>query len=177
MNVGNDIRDMIIADGETMDVFIGTEPDLPDEAVTIYMLPGQAPDPKFILNYPRLQIRVRARDYETAYNTAYRMLDDLVGRDPQIVNSSMYTAIYGVSDVFYLDKDTKNRFIFAFNIRLVVEANTSSNRKSLAGYEVYGSVIEQFVLDLGGPYSAEEYILKFDKFVNIDYPAMAGIGD
>jgi hypothetical protein len=124
-----DIADMLVADtslGLTVagNLFVGKEPTGPDNVVTIYdtygfpnqlTLAGKGED----YYYPTIQIRVRNRDYRTAYNLAHDIMVSLHGRAQETWNDTLYSKIANTNGVSLLDWDDNGlvRFIVNFEIQ------------------------------------------------------------
>ena len=123
-----DIKDMLEAEsslGLTFagNLFIGKEPDQPDDTTTIFDTPGFPDQLTFekneIYEYPSIQIRVRSNDYLTGINLARDIKDSLHGRGHETWNDTLYTVIRCVSGPALLDWDDHNRprFVINFNIQ------------------------------------------------------------
>lgn len=107
-------------------IFIGREPPEPDSTVTIYDTPGDAPNPKWLLDEPRFQVRIRAKTYELAWAKAEAVKRALLGLPSQTVNGTVYVGIWLVSDTGFLMQDELNRTIFVQTYRIIREPNSVS---------------------------------------------------
>lgn len=103
-------------------IFIGKEPAMPNNSVTIYDTPGYPP--QLGLNdkgyeFPSIQIRVRDSSYVNGWDRAEIIKDSLHGRAQVTVNGTLYSVISCTSGPFFLDWDSKNRvrFVLNFNIQ------------------------------------------------------------
>ena len=127
-----DIKDMLEAWGDssgftfgftfTTDLFIGKEPILPKNCVTIFDILGFAPELNLTTQgyeYPSIQIRVRNVDYYDGWNICNEIKDSLHGRSHQTWNGTLYTVIYCSSGPALLDWDDNGncRLIVNFNIQ------------------------------------------------------------
>jgi hypothetical protein len=118
-------------------IFIGSEPDedeannIPDTVITIYDTPGDAPHPKFRLDYPRFQVRVRANDYLEGINKLEECKSALLGLPSQTINGTIYEGIWSVTDTGFLRKDEKGRSIFASTFRIIREPSDGTHRLPL----------------------------------------------
>lgn len=133
-NPAKDIRATLVDDdGVTTDIFIASEPSSPDECITLYNTAGgEAPSPKFLLDFPGLQVRSRANSYETAYANLLEVFDLLVGRAAFIKNTTRYTGIIALTNIFEIGQDENERRILAVNLKLFVEpANASQHRSAI----------------------------------------------
>lgn len=112
-------------------IYIGSEPDTPDRTVTLYDTAGEAPNPKWLLDFPRFQVRVRAVKYEDAYNQAEAVKSRLLGLPSQDLGGIRYNGIYVVIDTAFLMKDDKQRFIFTSSWRIIREPVVGQHRRPL----------------------------------------------
>lgn len=126
-NPASDLKDMIEAGDLELyyndNLYIGTEPPLPRDCVTIFDTAGRAP--QMMLNpedngyeYPSVQIRVRNIDYLTGWSLIESIKALLHGLHQETWNSTLYSVIYCASGPALLDKDDNGncRFIINFNI-------------------------------------------------------------
>lgn len=114
-------------------IFIGQEPSTSDTTITIYPTGGNAPSPKFLLNYPSVQVRVRgaAGGYLDARAKIQAISDALLGLPSQTLNSDRWVAINQVGDITSLGPDQNNRPRLVLNFALIIEPNTGTYRQSL----------------------------------------------
>jgi len=93
-------------------LFIGNEPSKPDTCVTIFDTPGFAPDKHFDPTdryyRPSIQIRVRSKDYVTAY-TLVNAIKMALHNLHLAINDTVYTAIYCSQEPALLDWDQNGR--------------------------------------------------------------------
>ena len=122
-----DIKEMLEAGSLELyyndNLYIGTEPPLPADCVTIFDTAGRGPqmllDPENDgYEYPSVQIRVRNIDYLTGWTLIENIKALLHGKHQETWNSTLYSVIYCASGPALLDKDDKGncRFIINFNI-------------------------------------------------------------
>src|SRR5690606_5849257 len=116
-------------------IWIGKEPHQPDQAVVITRTGGLPPDPKWLLDYPKYQIRVRgAKDnYAQALSKAEDIKDVLLGIDSQDINGDRLVSVTMTSDIAFIGYDENDRPHFSLNFRLITEPAPSalSNREAL----------------------------------------------
>ena len=117
-------------------LWIGGQPtNKPIRCVAIYDSGGLAPDPKWRLDNPSIQVRVRGgvNDYEEAFKKAKELSNFLVGIESQDVTEDRLVAINAIGDVAYIGRDDKNQPEFVFNLRLITEPGiaTVTNREPL----------------------------------------------
>lgn len=140
--VTDDIKDVLVAHnvgvfGPAMSewpIFIGNEPDgedAPEECITLYDVPGNAPNPKWSLDYPRFMIRVRALHYQAGFAKLQEAKDVLLGLPSQFINGTRYNGVYIVVDNHFLKNDAKGRSIFINTWRCITEPVPAGNRRPL----------------------------------------------
>jgi hypothetical protein len=140
--VTRDIVDLLIAagvgsfdsSGESSGdwpIRIGGEPDRPNEVITLFDTAGAAPNPKFLLDFPRFSVRVRATDYDQAYAKAEEIKGAILGLPSQDLNGIRYIGIYCVLDTFHLKADEKGRHIFVNTWRIIREPVEGEHRQPL----------------------------------------------
>lgn len=129
MNVtSEDIKDMLEAESSLgltfgTDLFIGKEPALPNDCVTIFDTPGGPPQltltPGEDYYYPSVQIRVRSNVYLTAANLIHDIKVALHGRGHEVWNGTTYELIACSIEPFLLGWDEKDRawFVTTFKIQ------------------------------------------------------------
>ena len=129
MNVpSKDIKDMLEAETSlgltfTTDLFVGKEPALPNNIITIFDTPGGSADlyADRTIRWERPAIQIRSRN--TSYVAGWDILDDirnvLQGRANETWNGTFYGLITAAGDIFLLDWDENNRarFVLNFNIQ------------------------------------------------------------
>lgn len=120
--------------GEAWPCFIGSEPDGSQgmhDVVTLYDIPGGEPNPKWLLDYPRFMVRVRARDYPEGYRKAEEIKGVLLGLPSQDINDIRYVGVWIVVDTHFLKADDKGRSIFVSTWRCIREPNEGLHRQPL----------------------------------------------
>lgn len=125
-----DVKDMLEEDsslglvcGIGGNLFIGREPTLPQNCVTILDLHGFPPQLTFegkgeLYEYPITQVRVRNRDYQTGWNLANDIMISLHGRASETWNGALYTVIYCSSGPTLLTWNDNELVIFIINFNL-----------------------------------------------------------
>lgn len=112
-------------------IFIGSEPDMPNDCITLYDTPGTAPNPKWLLDYPRFMARVRSHSYEQGFAKAEELKGALLGLPSQDINGIRYVGIYVVTDTYFLQADGKGRSIFVNTWRTIREPIEGEHRQPL----------------------------------------------
>ena len=139
------IKDTLVADGYLFTpggpyhLWIGKEPASPDKAITIYDGPGLAPNPRWLLDYPSVQIRVRGgqNDYPDAAAKAVEIRNRLLGRESYNAYDGLgdrIVSITAIGDISSVGWDDSQRPLFTFNLSMIVEPSpttTPTNRDPL----------------------------------------------
>lgn len=131
-----DMRQLLInasigSNGGNWPIFIGSEPADPANCITLYDVAGEAPNPKWLLDFPRFQVRVRSNGYLDGFTKAEEIRDALLGLPSQTIGDIRYDGIYVVTDTFFLMADGRQRSIFVTMYRSIREPGTGTNRQSL----------------------------------------------
>lgn len=121
-------------------VWIGKQPTTPDRCITIYDSGGRPANPRWLVDYPSVQIRVRGgqNDYLLASGKAIEVRNRLLGRpsyDDWGGSGDRIVAINGIGDISFLGwEEGTVRPEFVINLALIVEpspATTPTNRLPL----------------------------------------------
>lgn len=114
-------------------VYIGKQPQSPDRCITIYDASGGPPNPRWLLDYPSVQIRIRGgqNDYLVAANKAKEVRDRLLGRESYNAFDGLgdrIVMINAMGDVAFVGwgKDDLVRPEFVFNLRLIIEPSPTT---------------------------------------------------
>lgn len=136
------IKDILVANsvgtfgaGSGWRIFIAAEPDEPDTVITIYPTGSwRAPDPKWLLDFPSAQVRIRgaASGYQAAQAKGQEVKDRLLGLEPQTLNSDFWRSVTIRSDLSFIMRDQKERPVFTINFALIIEAATSAQSSRAA---------------------------------------------
>jgi len=125
-----DVKDLLVAAGigafgGTADwaIYIGNEPDEPNNVITLFDTPGPASNPKFRLDEPRFQIRVRSHNYNTGHLKAEEVKAQLLGLPSQTFNGTRYVGIWVVLETTFLKADGEGRSVFVTTYRIIREPN------------------------------------------------------
>lgn len=124
-----DIKDIL--DGESSlgltfatDLFVGKEPETPDNCVTLFDTPGEPPDLTLAgkdeddYNYPYMQVRVRDNSYTDGWDTINSIKTYLHGLHGVTQGGSKYDLIQCVQEPALLDWDKNDRVRFVTTFRI-----------------------------------------------------------
>lgn len=116
---------------------IGRDVATPDQIVVFSDSGGSNPNPKWLLDFPNIQVRVRGAPggYSEAYAKAKQVSDVLLGIASQNVGSDRWVSVTGLGGIMFTHYDDQERPTFSVNFRLIIEPATSSltNREALPG--------------------------------------------
>lgn len=115
------------------DIFAGKYPAEPNSLISINDTPGLPPNPKWLVDFPSIQIRVRGpkEDYPAARAKAEEVKDAMLGLPSQDINGNRWTAVNMIGDIAPLGQDDLNRWQFTVNFALIIEPNSGTHRDSL----------------------------------------------
>lgn len=107
---------------------VGVLLDSPDTQLVLVDSPGEHPDPKWLLEYPYVQILLRgAKDgYIVAMQKMQDAYDILLGIPPYNITEGRIDGITGVGTPSFIGSDVLNRPLFSANFRLIFEPAASS---------------------------------------------------
>jgi hypothetical protein len=118
-------------------VYVAKEPLNPHRAITVYNSGGLQPNPKWALDYPSVQVRVRGfpNNYQESRQKAQDCKDVLLGLPPQDVNTGGDRIVSVVirADIVDLGFDNTNRPIHTINFNLITQPSNPmvGNRQQL----------------------------------------------
>lgn len=134
------IKDLLVAAGTGVfaattgwGIYIGKMPDDPDTCITVYDSGGEPSDPKWLVDYPYVQVRVRANvaGYLTAEAKIKEVVSELLGLPSQDLNGDRWVSVTQISAPAFIGYDEKQRPEFTTNFRIIIEPATGTNRQSL----------------------------------------------
>lgn len=109
--------------------------DVLGEVIALYDSGGFTPNPKWLLDWPTVQVVIRAtaNGYAAAYSKAQEVKDALLGIDPVVSGTDRVDGITMLADIAFLGNDASSRPQFSINFRLIMERSTNalSHRESL----------------------------------------------
>lgn len=115
------------------DIYVGFEPESTSLTMTLMNSGGLDPNPKWLRDYPTVQIRLRgsAFGYEAAWTKANDIKDALLGEPPTMLNGKNYVQFLQIGDILDLGPDENNRPLITLNFRFAVERTSGGNREAL----------------------------------------------
>ncbi len=112
---------------------IGAMPDTPDKAMMISDTGGLEANPKWLLDFPSLQVMVRGivSGYLDTFREAKAVKDLLLGIPSQDLNLDRWVSVTLGSDVAFVGRDENMRPMFSVNFRLILEPQLVANSNRL----------------------------------------------
>jgi hypothetical protein len=100
--------------------------------VSVRRTGGKAPNPKWNIDYPSVQVRVRgsANDYLGAAQKARDIKDRLLGLPSQDVNGDRWTAVNMIGDITPMPDDKNGNPEWVLNFALIIEPSVTGNRST-----------------------------------------------
>ncbi len=123
----------VVASGTDWQIFAGAMGKTPDRAISIRQTPGADPNPKWLLDFPSMQIRIRGKEeeYLDAKDKAQEVKDALLGLPSQDVNGDRWVSVTGIGDLIDMGRDDNGRYEFSMNFALIIEPQSGTNRIAL----------------------------------------------
>lgn len=94
------------------DIFAGLLPDTPNTAICLFQTAGAKPDPIENIEYPGLQILVRAPSYSDSWTLANAVFKFLAGKINQTLNSTVYHLFEAQGSPLDAGVDSAGRAVF-----------------------------------------------------------------
>lgn len=109
-------------------IFIGKLPSEPYTAIAIITTGGLTPNPKYLLDFPSIQVLVRGapNGYAAAFVKAVAIKNTLLGLPSQEVSGDTWVQVNQIGDVASLGYDENNCPLFSINFALTIEPATGS---------------------------------------------------
>jgi|TARA_R110000803_G_scaffold210841_1_gene284321 hypothetical protein len=114
-------------------IYISQEPESPNTTITVYDVGGLTPNPKFLLDEPSVQLRIRGAPdaYLAAYTKALDCKNALLGLTPQTLNGVNIRGILAIGDIAFLSYDEQRRPILTQNWRFIIQPASGTYREAL----------------------------------------------
>ena len=109
------------------DLFIGQEPEEPDNCLTIYDTGGGEQNAKLALDESTIQIRARHHMYMNAYEWLEDMRILLEGRAGQVIAGAKYIGYWAMSAPMFIERDMKHRALWTINFRITRQPVTQAD--------------------------------------------------
>ena len=127
--IAEELAQYLIARGhgvQEVSMFLGTQPDQPDDCVTVYdeTAPTMEESHALSLDQFGVQVLVRNVNYTTARDLARNIHKDLAGfgGEPFVHGGSMVDALFVVTPPTSIGRDDKNRSEWSAHYRVQVES-------------------------------------------------------
>ena len=101
-------------------LFIGHQPESPDEVVAIYATGGVEPDRYLPTADPTIQLIVRASDYETGHDRAQEIADALHRLTNQTLGDFYIYYSFLLGEPAHIGRDKRDRDEFTINLHLKI---------------------------------------------------------
>ncbi len=114
-------------------IWVSKMPTTPDQVISVLHTGGFAANPKWLVDFPSVQVMVRGvkGGYVTAQAKGQAVKDALLGLPSQDVLGDRVTEVNMLGDMVSAGYDESNRPLFSLNFRLIVEPATGTNRTAL----------------------------------------------
>jgi len=118
----------------TWTIETGRMPDSPNQVVVLMDTGGEPANPKWLLDFPTVQIMVRGNvgGYLAAYALIKNLKDLCLGVNSQDIGTDRLVSVTQITDVLTLGNDDNDRPTFSLNLQLITEPGTSANTNRLA---------------------------------------------
>lgn len=105
-------------------IFVALEPELPDSCITLYDTGGEDSDTdEMNIEYPTIQVRVRATSYMSAAGKA-REIKTLLMAGELVVGNRRYVGFKVTSDIASIGTTERNRHVLVASYRAILEMET-----------------------------------------------------
>lgn len=116
-------------------IVVGGFTDAPNTQISCIDSPGEPSNPKWLLDYPYVQVLVRGdkRAYAAAYQKVLDVRDVLLGLEPGDIDGDNWNGITQIGTPAFLRYDENDRPLFTSNYRIILEpaASALTNREPL----------------------------------------------
>ena len=126
-DVGNYLATQGLGLSEGTNLFLGTLPDQPDDAVALYETGGGAPSLVDSTDTPSWQVRVRNTDYATGRSMIETIWNALHGLTAVALGGTTYKLIWALQSPVAVGRDIKQRHEWTANFRAYRE-NPDANQ-------------------------------------------------
>jgi len=134
-DIGNYAGSAPVSPATVFEIHISRLPAEPNTAIAILETGGKEPNPKWLVDYPSIQIIVRGapNGYAAGKQKATDVKDALLGFTSADVNGDRWTCINMLGDINNLGYDSNNCPMWSLNFSLVIcpAASSLTNRQPL----------------------------------------------
>jgi hypothetical protein len=112
---------------------VGQMPDKPDKVIMIMDTGGRTPNPKWLVDFPSLQIMVRGpiNSYTATFREAKAVKDLLLGITSQDILLDRWVSVTQNGDLGCIGRDANMRPLFSVNFALIIEPQIVANSNRL----------------------------------------------
>ena len=112
-------------------MFVGQEPETPDECITVYDTGGFPPNAKYLRDEPTVQFKVRGLPFDgkTPTDLLQSIRNRLLNSANTTVGDSLYIQYIEFGGIIDLGADKKERMMYTTNFRLVRILSVITNRE------------------------------------------------
>lgn len=122
-------KDLLVAAGFTFGgsadwaIYIGVKPIAPLRVIVITDSGGNTPDPRWLLDYPKVQVSVSgsASDYQACMLKCQQIKQILLGLPSQDLNGDRWVSVLMAGDFAFVGFDTNRQPEFVGNFSLIIE--------------------------------------------------------
>jgi len=122
-------KDLLVAKGFTFGgqadwaIYIGVQPVNPNRVIVITDSGGRTPDPRWLLEYPSVQVSVRGgpSDYQAAALKCKEIRQILLGLPSQDLNGDHWVSVLMAGDFAFVGFDATRQPEFVGNFNLIIE--------------------------------------------------------
>ena len=116
------------------EIEVGTLPKSPDRVIMISDTGGLEANPKWLLDFPSVQVMVRGgvNDYLASFREIKAVKDIMLGLGSKLINLDQWVSVTLGSDVTHIGRDENSRPLFTVNFRLIIEPQLVANSNRLA---------------------------------------------
>ncbi len=130
------IKDLIATHvgGSGWQTEIGAMPKTPDKVIMVSDTGGQDPNPKWLLDFPTIQVMVRGivSGYLATFQEAKAVKDILLGVDAQVIQGDRWDGITQNGDLAFIGRDENDRPLFSVNFAIILEPQLVGDSNRLA---------------------------------------------
>jgi len=138
MNPAIVLKDLLVSQGVGVfaattgwGIFVGKMPDdtsSADTAIALINSGGRPPNPKWLLDYPSVQVMVRGTSggYRDAWDKAAEVQDALLGIPSQDVTDGRLVSATAIGHINAIGCNGSNRPLFTVNFQLIVQPTASA---------------------------------------------------